>query len=123
MSNFKKLANIFGKSCKINEPMASYTTLRIGGPAALFIEAKSEKELVSLIKLAFNRKVPYFILAGGSNILVSDSGYKGLVIHPNFTGIKIPERIDMVYLSSKREGIKLFHSVWKGKFKPSNWRN
>lgn len=88
MDKLEKLAKALGKACKVNEPMANYTTLKIGGPAALFIEAKSEKELVSLIKLAFKNKVPYFLLAGGSNLLISDSGFKGLVIHPKFIGIK-----------------------------------
>jgi len=63
-----------------SEPLSCHTTWRVGGPADLFIEAISADDLRDIVRLARQYRVPYFILGGGSNILVSDAGIRGLVI-------------------------------------------
>jgi len=63
-----------------SEPMSRHTTLRIGGPADLFVEATSADDLRDIVLLARQDQVPYFILGAGSNLLVSDAGLRGLVI-------------------------------------------
>ena len=63
-----------------NVPLKNYTTFKIGGPAKYFFEAKRKEELIEAIKLAKKLKLPFFILGGGSNLLVSDKGFDGLVI-------------------------------------------
>jgi UDP-N-acetylmuramate dehydrogenase len=63
-----------------SEPMSRHTTFRIGGPADWFIEATSADDLRDLVLLARRDQVSHFILGGGSNILVSDAGIRGLVI-------------------------------------------
>jgi len=63
-----------------NVKLAPYTTFKIGGPAEYFFEAKTKEDLIKAIKTAKKFKTPFFILAGGSNTLVSDKGYRGLVI-------------------------------------------
>jgi len=60
--------------------LAQYTTLKIGGAARFFCEAKNEEEIQEAVKFAGEKKLPVFILGGGSNILVSDKGFGGLVI-------------------------------------------
>jgi UDP-N-acetylmuramate dehydrogenase len=65
---------------KLNEPLAKQTTFGIGGPAAWFYEAKTQEELIKAVKLARKLKIPFFILGSGSNLLVSDKGWRGLVI-------------------------------------------
>jgi len=65
---------------KLNEPLAKHTTFKIGGPADLFYEAKTTKELIKVIKLIKKLRIPYFVLGGGSNILVADEGFRGIVI-------------------------------------------
>ena len=65
---------------KLNEPMAKHTTFKIGGPADLFYEARTTKELVEAVKLARKLEIPYFILGGGSNLLVADGGFRGMAI-------------------------------------------
>ena len=62
------------------EPMSRHTTLRIGGPADLFVEATSADDLRDIVLLARRDQVRYFILGAGSNLLVSDAGIRGLVI-------------------------------------------
>lgn len=69
-----------GEEFLINEPLAKYTTWRVGGPADLFFEVKTEERLVQLVKLVREHDIPFFILGGGANILVGDKGFRGLVI-------------------------------------------
>ncbi|MFZ5366444.1 MAG: UDP-N-acetylmuramate dehydrogenase [Patescibacteria group bacterium] len=74
------LESLGGKRVKLNEPMRLHTTFKIGGPADIFYEVKTKEEIVAAVKLARKLKIPYFILGGGSNILVSDKGIRGVVI-------------------------------------------
>lgn len=64
-----------------NVKLAPYTTYRIGGPAKHFVEAETEEEILEALSWAKKQNLPYFILGGGSNLLISDEGYGGLVIH------------------------------------------
>ncbi|HUV71630.1 MAG TPA: UDP-N-acetylmuramate dehydrogenase [Clostridia bacterium] len=73
----------------LDEPLAKYTTFKIGGPADLFFEAKTEKELVKAVDLAKNLKAPYFILGQGSNVLVADKGFRGLTIKMGIESLEI----------------------------------
>jgi len=63
-----------------NVSLKKYTTFRIGGKAKYFFVAKTKDNLIEAIKTAKKKKLPFFILGDGSNLLVSDKGYKGLVI-------------------------------------------
>ncbi|MEX0916784.1 MAG: UDP-N-acetylmuramate dehydrogenase [Candidatus Spechtbacterales bacterium] len=66
---------------KENIELKPYTNYKIGGPARYFVEAKSEKDIEEAIGWAKKEGVSVFVLGGGTNILVSDSGFDGLVIH------------------------------------------
>jgi len=61
--------------------LAPFTTLQIGGPARFFLSVASEAELLEAVTFARQRSIPIFILGGGSNLLVGDSGFPGLVLH------------------------------------------
>ncbi len=63
-----------------NEPMYLHTTFRVGGPADTVLVPANEKEAVALLRLFSDNREPFFILGNGSNLLVSDSGYRGTVI-------------------------------------------
>lgn len=63
-----------------DEPLARFTTMRVGGPADLFAVAHNRFELRALIKLARARAIPLLILGRGSNLVISDAGFRGLVI-------------------------------------------
>ena len=65
---------------KKNEPMKNHTTFKIGGMADEFCEAESIDEIIRLIDYAKDKKIPYFVIGNGSNVLVSDKGIRGLVI-------------------------------------------
>ena len=62
------------------EPMGKHTTFRIGGPADLFVAPENTDEIKKLIAICKEEEVPYFILGNGSNLLVSDKGYRGVII-------------------------------------------
>jgi UDP-N-acetylmuramate dehydrogenase len=70
-----------------NIPLAQYTTFKIGGPASFFCIVTTDDELVRAVAFAKKEKQPIFILGGGSNILIHDRGFKGVVIKICFEGI------------------------------------
>jgi UDP-N-acetylmuramate dehydrogenase len=65
---------------RFDEPLAPYTTFRIGGPADLYYETDSADDLASVVLAARRRGIPYFLLGLGANVLVGDRGFRGLVI-------------------------------------------
>lgn len=71
--------------------LKKYTTFKIGGPAKYFFNAKNKEDLIKAIKIAKKLKLPIFILAGGSNILVADKGFNGLVIKVSISDIEIKD--------------------------------
>jgi UDP-N-acetylmuramate dehydrogenase len=71
------------------EKLAPYTTLRLGGPAREFAEATTSEQLVSLVADADRKAVPTLILGGGSNLVVSDEGFDGLVIKVATQGVTV----------------------------------
>jgi UDP-N-acetylmuramate dehydrogenase len=69
-------------------PLAPLTTFGIGGPARWFVEADTEATVVEAVEFARERDLPLFVLGGGSNLLVSDEGFPGLVIHIAMRGVE-----------------------------------
>jgi UDP-N-acetylmuramate dehydrogenase len=71
---------MINQTCKKDEPLSNHCTFRIGGTADFFCAVKSTDELLEYIEDAKAQKLPYFVFGGGSNILFSDKGFRGLVI-------------------------------------------
>jgi UDP-N-acetylmuramate dehydrogenase len=71
-----------------NVPLAPLTTLKVGGPARYFIEAKTIAEVGESVEFARSRHLPLFVLGGGSNLVISDAGWPGLVLKLGITGIE-----------------------------------
>lgn len=72
-----------------SESLAKYTTFKIGGPADYFVRVKSEEELIEAVKEANRLKIPCFFLGGGSNVLISGKGYRGMVIKNEMNQIQM----------------------------------
>lgn len=72
-----------------NKPLAPFTTFGIGGPARWFVEATTEDEIVEATGWARERGLPLFVLGGGSNLLVADRGFDGLVLKVGLRGIEV----------------------------------
>lgn len=81
MIQLADLQRIAGEQAvRLQEPMSAHTTFRIGGPADYFVEAGNESVLKELLLLCKETETPFFILGNGSNLLVSDEGYRGVMI-------------------------------------------
>jgi UDP-N-acetylmuramate dehydrogenase len=72
-------------------PLAPLTTLQVGGEARFFAEIRREDELLEAIRFAKSREVPLFVLGGGSNLVIADSGWPGLVLKIAMGGIANPK--------------------------------
>lgn len=77
----KKFSELLGKErVLLEEPMNRHTTFRIGGPAEVFLMPESYEQLREALLLCKKENLPFFILGNGSNLLVSDRGYRGVII-------------------------------------------
>jgi len=74
------LRDALGERVRTGVPLAPLTTFRIGGPAALYVEPERDEDLVAVHRAVRESGVPFVVVGKGSNILVSDDGYRGLVI-------------------------------------------
>lgn len=75
-----KLSAIFGDQLKENEPMSKHTNFRLGGNARWFAVAQSEEEILRALDVCDEHGIPWMVTGGGSNMLVADEGYPGLMI-------------------------------------------
>lgn len=78
------------------KPLAPYTTFKIGGPARYFVVAKSAEELTHAVQEAINNNIDWFILGGGSDILVADAGFDGLVVKAELRDVTFDEEKSQV---------------------------
>lgn len=100
-----------------NEPLAKRTTLRVGGPADVYVEPASEADLAAVLKLCATRDEMFFVLGRGSNLLVRDGGIRGVVIclaHPSFSAVVVDgerlccgagAKLKQVSVDAKRAGL------------------
>lgn len=79
------------------EPMSKHTSFRIGGPADFFVQPANEEELWNALHLARQEKVPFFIVGNGSNLLVSDEGFRGMILHTGGMLKDISVEGDVIY--------------------------
>ena len=77
----------------LEEPMKRHTTFRIGGPAEVFVMPGNLEEVQRILEICRTEDLPYFILGNGSNLLVSDKGYQGVVVqlYRNFGQIRVED--------------------------------
>ncbi|HWD93858.1 MAG TPA: UDP-N-acetylmuramate dehydrogenase [Verrucomicrobiae bacterium] len=100
-----------------NEPLAKRTTLRVGGPADIYVEPASEEDLAAVLKFCAGQGLKFFVLGRGSNLLVRDGGFRGVVISlgsPFFTRLEIKgerlhcgagAKLKNVAVEAKRNGL------------------
>ena len=84
-----------------NEIMSKHTTFKIGGPAKFFLMPKTYNQIIEIVQLCLKYKVYYFILGNGSNILVSDEGYHGVIIQIheiNFSNLEVKKEEENSYI-------------------------
>lgn len=69
-----------GENIYLQEPMAGHTTFRIGGPADCFLQIENEEQIKGVQRYLNMVEMPYFVLGNGSNLLVNDGGYRGIIL-------------------------------------------
>jgi len=100
-----------------NESLAKHTTLRVGGPADVYVEPASEEDLAGVVKFCNEHDLPFFVIGRGSNLLVRDGGVRGVVIclaQANFSRIEVAgerlrcgagAKLKKVAVEAKRNGL------------------
>lgn len=81
MISITEIQQFFKGNISLNEPLARFTTFRIGGEADYLSEPVDANDLLSLIKYCDSKSMPYYVMGNGSNILISDEGIRGMVIN------------------------------------------
>lgn len=77
---------------KYDEPLKNHTTFKIGGNCKIFVEPKSVDNIIEILKICKDNNLNFFIIGNGSNLLVSDNGYDGVII-------KLKENFSNIYLN------------------------
>lgn len=87
---YSQIIKELGKNrVKQNEPLAAHTTFGIGGSVDLLYEARTKEELIKAVELVRKLKIPFFTFGGGSNLLVSDLGFRGIAIKVKTFGCRV----------------------------------
>jgi len=90
MQDYEHVKNTLGPlRVRENELLSKYTYFKIGGPARFLFEAKNVEDLKLALEIAFEEKIPFIVLGGGANVLVSDKGFNGLIIRNRAEDIKL----------------------------------
>ncbi|MGA8575050.1 MAG: FAD-binding protein, partial [Candidatus Cybelea sp.] len=97
-SDRESLREIFGQRVRFDEPLAPFTSWKIGGPADAIASVQNEGELAQLMRFCLRRRLPWWIIGAGSNVLVGDGGVRGIVIRlgGEFAAVQVrgePDRI------------------------------
>lgn len=94
---YSELALVLGKEqIKINEPMSMYTSFKVGGKADFLVEPNTAKEVADVVSLCKKQQIPYYVIGNGSNLLVGDKGYRGVIIH-------ISTKLSSIFIEKKKE--------------------
>lgn len=89
-----KLKEVLGsENVRLNEPMKAHTTMKVGGPAALFLTPEDEDPIRDALQILEEENIPYYILGNGSNVICKDAGYEGAIIclADRYKGFEIAE--------------------------------
>ncbi len=85
------LAQAFGQNLEFDKPLAPFTSFDTGGPARYFLHARAVDQVARAVKMAQELRIPFFLLGGGSNVLVSDHGFDGLIVKVDIQGLRVIE--------------------------------
>lgn len=83
------LRSLFGEALEFNKPLAPLSTFETGGKAKYFISCQTPENVTKTLQAVHSLKLPYVVIGGGSNLLISDDGYDGLVVKIDLKGMKM----------------------------------
>lgn len=109
----QKLKNQLQKGIVLEqEPMSRHTSFKIGGPADIFVQPASAEEMAQTLRLACEEQVPFFVMGNGSNLLVSDEGFRGMILHTG--GLKeISVEKDIIYAEAGATLRRVAKEAWE----------
>ena len=85
------MVSAFGEQLEFDKSLAPLTSFNTGGNAAYFISINSENEMVRVVKETHKQKIPFFLVGGGSNLLISDNGFDGLIIKVEIMNLRLDD--------------------------------
>jgi UDP-N-acetylmuramate dehydrogenase len=85
----------FGDALEFGRPLAPFTSYKTGGPARYFIAVHSPEEVAAVVARAKELSLPYFLIGGGSNLLVSDEGFDGLIVKVDVQGLAVVDEVSI----------------------------
>lgn len=97
----------------LQEPMAGHTTFRIGGPADCFVQLENEEQLMEVQRYLNMVEVPFFLLGNGSNLLVSDEGYRGVILQVGQKMNKIVVAGDTIVAQAGATMAQVARAAWE----------
>ncbi|HET7746211.1 MAG TPA: FAD-binding protein, partial [Vicinamibacteria bacterium] len=106
-----------GLDVRENVPLAPLTTLGVGGPARYYAQAHGEDDLRAALRHASQRGLPLLVLGGGSNVVLSDEGHPGLVVHLALRGLESREKdghVELVAAAGEPWDQLVAHAVSRG---------
>lgn len=103
----KELENCISRESKIqeNELMSKHTSFKVGGKADIFVNAKNEQDIKSILEYANKNEIPIIVIGNGSNLLVKDGGIRGIVLRIDLQDFDI-KQIDNEYIVTVGAGVK-----------------
>ena len=117
----EKLEKFFGEKLQRDFPMSKVTSVKIGGPADFAVIVETQEELKRAVAFAFEEEIPFFVLGGGCNILVSDKGIRELVIINRASDLLFDEKHMQVTASSGARMVKVGKEVSKRGYTGMEW--
>lgn len=101
MTLAEQLGTVVGRAqvCE-NEPMKNHTTFRIGGPADVFVSPETEESLICGLKWCREQNIPFYVIGNGSNLLVGDKGFRGVIFQvcKNLEDVEVREEAEEIYV-------------------------
>lgn len=125
MTTVKELSSLISGSIKENAPLAPFSTFRIGGAAKIFVEPLTSDDVIKIQAFVLEHNIPFFILGNGSNVLISDDGWDGVVMNLETgfnklqysdgivtadAGVKMATFVDFA-IRNKRKGVEMLAGI------------
>jgi len=92
----RQMLDVFGPGLEFDKHLARFTTFKTGGPAKYFLKLHSAEDTSNTVRTAKKLNIPFHLIGGGSNLLISDSGIDGLVVKVDVRGLKIVNETDIL---------------------------
>ena len=118
---FDDLQSIPDLTVSFNEPLAKFTAARLGGPADILAMARTQTALISAIQWAQSQNTAWLVLGGGANVLISDKGYRGMVIINHHKAVEIDAKSGIVDAASGVTLVTLARRCMKVGLKGFEW--